>query len=97
MHRARLQQKLQAYSHINSLTGCWEWRRQISNSGHGRITIRDNAQALNKTISAESASYIAFIEEVPLGMIVRQTCSNRLCINPEHLIIEKLPGNLSGS
>ncbi len=97
MHRARLQQKLQAYSQIHPLTGCWEWHGQVSNSGHGRIMIRDSVQAINKTLSVESASYIAFIEDLPQGMIVRQTCSNRLCINPKHLTMEKLPDNLSGS
>ena len=91
MHRARLQQKLRTYSQINPDTNCWEWHGQISNSGHGRITIRDIAQEINKTVSAESASYLAFIEEIPEGMIVRQTCANRLCINPEHLKIEKFP------
>ncbi len=91
MYRARLQQKLRTYSLINPDTNCWEWHGQVSNSGHGRITIRDIAQGINKTLSAESASYIAFLEEIPEGMIVRQTCSNRLCINPEHLRIEKIP------
>ena len=89
MYRARLQEKLLAYCQIDPVTSCWEWQGQVSNSGHGRIKIRDNPQSINKTVSAETASYTAFIKEVPEGVIVRQTCSNRLCINPEHLIIEK--------
>ena len=91
MNQARLQEKLRVYSHIDPITNCWVWLGQVANSGHGRITIRDNAQAINKTLSAESASYIAFIKEIPEGMIVRQTCTNRLCINPEHLCIDSIP------
>lgn len=89
MHRARLQEKLRSYSQIDPITNCWEWLGQVSNSGHGRITIRDYAQAINQKVSVETASYIAYIDQVPEGMIVRQTCFNRLCINPEHLTIEK--------
>jgi hypothetical protein len=36
-------------------------------------------------VSAQTASYHAFIGEVPEGHLVKQTCGNRLCINPEHL------------
>ena len=91
MYRARLQEKLRTYSQINPKTDCWEWLGQVSNSGHGKMTIRDFPQAINQKVSAETASYTAFIDEVPVGMMVRQTCSNRLCINPEHLSIEKIP------
>lgn len=91
MHRVRLQEKLQFNSQINADTHCWEWQGQVSNSGHGRITIRDFSQATNQKVSAETASYLAFIGELPEGMMVNQTCSNRLCINPEHLCIKKIP------
>jgi len=35
--------------------------------------------------SAHRASYMTFVGPIPDGAFVRQSCSNRLCINPEHL------------
>lgn len=91
MYNERLQEKLKAYCQINAETECWEWHGQVSNSGHGRIMIRDQVNGVNKTMSAEDASYIAFVDELPKGKMVRQTCSNRLCINPEHLTLFDFP------
>ncbi len=91
MYSARLQEKLRASSQVEPENQCWEWSGQISNSGHGRVTIRDQEHGVNKRISAETASYMAFIDEDIDGKIVRQTCSNRLCINPEHLEVIELP------
>lgn len=87
MYKERLQKKLKAYCQIdsNNKNQCWEWHGQISNSGHGRIMIRDQITNQNITLSAESASYIAFIGEIPDGKVVCQKCTNRLCINPQHI------------
>lgn len=87
MYNERLQEKLRSFSLVDDETTCWEWRGQISHSGHGRIMIRDQVKAINMTVSAETASYIAFIGSVPEGKWVHQTCLNRLCINPEHLTV----------
>ena len=54
--------------------------------------VRD-ADGVNRVKSAEFASYEAFVGPVPAGMLVRQTCSNRLCINPDHLEIFDPAGN----
>lgn len=63
---------------------CWIWRGQISNSGYGRLMIRDEDRQ-TRIESAQQVSYIAFIEAPTEGMMARQTCGNRLCVNPEHL------------
>ncbi|TCJ89267.1 HNH endonuclease [Cocleimonas flava] len=91
MYRVRLQEKLRTYSQVDPVTNCWEWLGQVSNSGHGRITVRDNPQSINKKLTAETASYTAFIGDIPDGMFVGQSCGNRLCINPDHLCIKKIP------
>lgn len=87
MYRAKLQEQLKTRSQIDAETGCWEWQGQISNTGRGRIMIQDGSR--NRTVSAEDASYIAFLGEIPEGALVRQGCGNRLCINPEHLEVFK--------
>ncbi|MEZ5534488.1 MAG: hypothetical protein R3F02_02580 [Thiolinea sp.] len=85
MYRAKLQEQLRARSTEQADSGCWEWQGQISNSGRGRIMIQDQESGNTRTVSAEDASYIAFLGEIPQGSLVRQSCGNRLCINPEHL------------
>ena len=70
-------------------SGCWIWQGQISNSGYGRTMVRDTDNTV-KMISAQSASYQQFIAEVPDGYLVKQSCGNRLCINPQHLELMKV-------
>ena len=66
-------------------SGCWLWRGQISNTGYGRMMVRQACG--NKIESAHRASYAAFVAPIPDGAIVRQRCRNRLCVNPQHLEI----------
>lgn len=35
--------------------------------------------------SAQYVSYEAFVGPASEGMPVRQSCNNRLCVNPQHL------------
>lgn len=91
MYRAKLQAQLKQWSNVNPESGCWEWQGQLSNSGRGRLMIADEELGGTRTVSAEDASYIAFFGEIPAKHLVRQTCGNRLCINPEHLELFALP------
>ena len=70
-------------------SACWVWQGQVSNSGYGRLK---QVQADNtvQMVSAQSASYHAFIDPVPDGCLVKQHCGNRLCINPAHLELIKV-------
>lgn len=86
MNQARLKERLIISVRKMTDSDCWHWSGQVSNSGHGRTMVRDD-DGVNRIKSAEFASYEAFIGPVPSGMLVRQTCSNRLCINPDHLEI----------
>ena len=70
-------------------SGCWVWQGQVSNSGYGRIKIRDSNNEM-KMVSAQTASYLQFLAEVPDGSLVKQSCGNRLCINPQHLELMKV-------
>jgi hypothetical protein len=77
------QQKLHDMTYVQDDTGCWMWTGQISNSGYGRIMeVQDGGTSM---VSAQSASYRAFIGPVPDGHLVKQRCGRRLCINPDHL------------
>jgi len=65
-------------------SACWVWQGQVSNSGYGRLK-QVQADKAVQMVSAQSASYRAFIDLIPDGCLVKQHCGNRLCINPAHL------------
>ncbi len=65
-------------------SACWIWQGQVSNSGYGRLKQMQADNTL-QMVSAQSASYRAFVDPIPDGCLVKQHCGNRLCINPAHL------------
>ena len=85
MSMSRLKQRLLMSVSKDNDRGCWEWTGQISNSGYGRLKVKDGHGDLCMR-SALHLSYEAFIGPVGKGMLVMQTCRNRLCINPGHLV-----------
>jgi hypothetical protein len=84
MSLTRLQQRLLVYTAKNADNDCWQWTGQISNSGYGRLKVKDLHGELCMQ-SAHQLSYEAFIGPLPEGKRVMQRCRNRLCINPDHL------------
>jgi hypothetical protein len=65
-------------------SACWIWQGQVSNSGYGRLKQVQTDKTV-RMVSAQSASYRAFVDPIPDGYLVKQRCGNRLCINPAHL------------
>ena len=59
---------------------CWEWCGPVTNGGYGKLISQ------NKTQLAHRVAYsFHHPEEDILGKVIRHTCDNPLCINPEHL------------
>jgi len=81
----QLQQKVLSQIVKDENSGCWIWSGQISNSGYGKLMIKDEYGT--KTESAQKVSYMAFIDQVDRNTLIKQSCNNRLCVNPEHLMI----------
>ena len=85
----RLQQKILSNISKDENSGCWLWKGQISNSGYGKLKIKDE-YTQTKTESAQKVSYMAFIGPVSPGLLVKSSCDNRLCVNPDHLKLHEL-------
>lgn len=64
----------------NAPNGCWEWTGGLrGESGYGAFKWR------GAVIDAHYMSYLFAHKMVEDGMIILHKCSNKLCVNPDHL------------
>ncbi len=81
-HSASPEERLRHHGWTVTETGCWEWAGNTFHSfGYGQLRI------LGKGREAHTVAYEVWRGEIPEGMLVRHTCDNPPCINPEHLIL----------
>jgi hypothetical protein len=62
--------------------GCWLWTRAKQSRGYGAVTYH------GRLWLAHRLAYQLWVQPVPPGHDVFQTCGNRLCVNPTHLATE---------
>lgn len=60
--------------------GCWIWQKSVSGAGYGQLTVN------GKYWSAHKYSYTLKFGPVDSGTLLRHTCHNRKCCNPDHLV-----------
>jgi len=84
----RYQEKILTNINKDEDSGCWMWKGQISNSGYGKLMIKDDSNR-TKTEGAQEVSYIAFKGPITENSLVKSSCNNRLCVNPDHLNLVK--------
>lgn len=63
-------------------SGCWEITSHKPNKVTGYPQIRLNGCGT----TAHRYVYKVFVGEIEEGLVVRHTCDNPLCINPDHLL-----------
>ena len=62
--------------------GCWEWKgHKKKKLPYGAFTFR------RKELIASRVSYTIYKGVIPQGLIVRHTCDNPSCVNPDHLLV----------
>lgn len=60
---------------------CWIWVGRVDKDGYGRIGVN------YKMLRAHRFSYELYVGKIPPDMLVRHTCDNPPCVNPDHLVL----------
>lgn len=59
---------------------CWEWQAsKYTKAGYGQFSHN------GKSVLAHRFAYENVVHEIPAGIMLDHICSNRICVNPEHL------------
>lgn len=74
---------------ITEATGCWIWQKAVDGMGFPKCRVKKAYWGVNRL------AYTLWVGEIPEGKTVRQSCLNKLCCNPEHLLIAGI-GRLEG-
>lgn len=82
-HDRPLEARLREVGWTVSESGCWEWKGSRNGDGYGLFT----ATRLGYVgAGAHRVMYECSVEPIPDGLIVRHTCDNPPCVNPDHLL-----------
>lgn len=79
---------------LKSESGCWNWTASTI-KGYGQFYFRPTRQDKIQKLYAHRFAYELFVGPIPPGAIVRHSCDNPLCVNPDHLSIGTSQDNRS--
>lgn len=73
---------------------CWLWRGEKNSMGYGRLAFGSQKYGKRKRIFAHRLSLELHGVQVLESDTVMHTCDTPLCVNPEHLKVTTIAGNL---
>jgi hypothetical protein len=73
---------------VNKTESCWEWAGALNSYGYGiiRKSLRQGTHLVHR-LSWELHRGPIPKAKTPRGTIVGRTCANKICVNPEHLVL----------
>jgi hypothetical protein len=69
------------WSKVNKTESCWLWTGCCFSSGYGALSVDDIP------IYTHRYSYEIHKGKIPEGLLIRHTCDNPPCVNPNHLLV----------
>ncbi len=86
-----LADKKRFWSKVDFSDDCWLWTAGKSHNGYGMFfMLQDGRKTMQR---AHRIAYQHCFGNVPDGMLVRHSCDNPACVNPDHLLLGKASDN----
>lgn len=64
---------------------CWEWTGALDSKGYGAFGIGSAPAGTARIASAHRWAWEHLVGPIPAGLELDHLCSNRACVNPDHL------------
>jgi hypothetical protein len=75
--------------HIWPPDQCWPWIASQTDSGYGRLKVGKHYERAHRLV------WELLNGPIPDGLVVRHNCDNKLCCNPEHLLLGTQADNIA--
>lgn len=80
---------IQKSCHIELVTGCWHWQGAVNAMGYGIVSYN------RKTLLVRNVAFKLAHPEITDTPVLRDTCPNRSCVNPDHKTVQLEPTRMS--
>lgn len=82
-----VEQRLMDKIDRRGINECWPWTAKSQVKGYGRIKVAGKQQRAHRLV------YAIHFGPIPDDLVVRHTCHNRACCNPNHLLLGTVGDN----
>lgn len=82
------------WSRVRKGPGCWNWQGSVVN-GYGRFFLGSRLLGNRREMKTHRYSYELAKGKIPPEMLVRHSCDNPRCVNPDHLLLGTQQDNMT--